>query len=625
MLALFADSPAVSPDYDASPAAAVVLPSPPLLLTHGITQSATTSTLADIRRMMVQVLSQLNVASPAAVVVPPSPPLLQSARHFIGELDRTCPHCSAKFFPTENFTCCASGAVSLPQWRVPPEPLLTLLSKDDFFLHIRGYNCRLSLGSSVFQDLTKGNGAATFKMGGRSWRLLPHSALPPEGCSHKTAQIYTLPAMAATERRMSISNGGRVPLRSDWLLALHTMLIENNLLVRSFIQSVHSEADWTIGIGAFEPHAVENNDTMVGLLVNGGDQRYTTVIPHVGNGSLVIVPDLDPFYQPLHFVLLFPFGDPEWGLHLMRAKDNKRKRAREGLGTPLSVFDYLKFRMQRREGAVSMHSYGRLFEEWFVDCYLQQENQKLRFMKSHQSKFRRDSFMSVQRQLFDAVPPRHIGSPATHLPSSYVRGARHFRELYADAMTIPAKYGGIDYFLTFTTNPGWPEIVDNASVKNGMNSPDLYCRVFYLKMKALLTDILVLGVLGVVTAYAYAVEFQQRGIVFSCCKLYNVTATSQFTAGLPHLHAMFIVRLEDKPHTPEIVDGVVSAQLPCVSDRVYFEAVTKHMIHGPCGVLNQKHYCMKNGTCRFDYPKRLQVAYIVRACTCVMYEVRCEL
>ena len=73
MLALFADSPAVSPDYDASPAAAVVLPSPPLLLTHGITQSATTSTLADIRRMMVQVLSQLNVASPAAVVVPPSP------------------------------------------------------------------------------------------------------------------------------------------------------------------------------------------------------------------------------------------------------------------------------------------------------------------------------------------------------------------------------------------------------------------------------------------------------------------------------------------------------------------------------------------------------------------------
>jgi hypothetical protein len=158
-----------------------------------------------------------------------------------------------------------------------------------------------------------------------------------------------------------------------------------------------------------------------------------------------------------------------------------------------------------------------------------------------------------------------------------------------------------------------------------MNSPDLYCRVFYLKMKALLTDILVHGVLGVVTAYAYAVEFQQRGIAFLCWTLYSVTATSHFTTGLPHLHAMFIVRLEDKPHTPEIVDGVVSAQLPSVSDREYFDAVTKHMIHGPCGVLNRKHYCMNNGTCRFDYPKRLQVAYFACAYTCVMYEVHCEL
>ncbi len=82
------------------------------------------------------------------------------------------------------------------------------------------------------------------------------------------------------------------------------------------------------------------------------------------------------------------------------------------------------------------------------------------------------------------------------------------------------------------------------------------------------------------------------------------------------------MRPEDKPHTSEIVDGIVSAQFPCVSDREYFEAVTKHMIHGPCGVLNQTHYCMKNGTCRFDYPKRLQVkvTMFARACLCVMYD-----
>ena len=69
---------------------------------------------------------------------------------------------------------------------------------------------------------------------------------------------------------------------------------------------------------------------------------------------------------------------------------------------------------------------------------------------------------------------------------------------------------------------------------------------------------------------------------------------------------MFFVRPEDRPHSAEIVDRIVSAQLPdSATDPEYFRAVTKHMMHGPCGVWNPTHYCMKNGECRFDYPKRL--------------------
>jgi hypothetical protein len=185
----------------------------------------------------------------------------------------------------------------------------------------------------------------------------------------------------------------------------------------------------------------------------------------------------------------------------------------------VTVYDYLKFHLQRRSNRstvvagsnVSIHSFGRLFEEWFVDSFLQCENHKLRFLKQHQGLFRRDKFSSIHRQLFNSVPPRQIGSPATHLPSSFVRGYRFYRELYADAMVLPAHFGSIDYFLTFTTNPQWPEITANTSIVNGMNSPDLYCRVFYIKMKALLIDVLQHGVLGTVVAYAWSVEFQQRG------------------------------------------------------------------------------------------------------------------
>jgi len=510
---------------------------------------------------------------------------MSTARQHIGAMDVICGHCSARFFKSETHHCCSNGAVELPLWRQPPEPLLSLLRHDDFRTKIRGYNCAMSLGSSVFDDLTSDYGPATFKMAGRSWRLLPRAIDPSDAGTHKTAQIYTLPVMEATDRRSVLtSHAGRSSLRADWLTSLHTMLQEHNALVRSFVQSWQVGADWSIDIGALDPQAA--NDTMVGLLVNGGAPRATTVIPLHSDGSLIILPDLDPFYQPIHFVLLFPYGDPQWGMHLNRVKDNARKRVRAH--TPVSIFDYLKFHIQRRVGDVtSIHAFGRLFEEWFVDCFLQGENHKLKWVKFNQSKFRSEKRTALHRQLFDAVPPRQIGSPATHLPSSFVRGNRHFRELYADAMRLPAKFGGIDYFLTFTTNPSWPEIVENAAIANGMNSPDLYCRVFHLKMKALLTDILHNGVLGVVVAYSWAVEFQQRG--------------------LPHLHALFIVRPEDKPHSPEVVDAVVAAQLPdAVSDPDYFACVTKHMIHGPCGSLNPKHYCMKAGSCRFDYPKRLQ-------------------
>jgi hypothetical protein len=515
--------------------------------------------------------------------------------HFLGVMDVVCPHCSARFFKSEVFHCCSNGAVELPLWRPPPAELSTLLSQDAFRSKIRAYNCAMSLASSVFTDLTpRDAGPATFKMAGRSWRLLPKSLEPCVNGEHKFAQIYSMPVSEATDRRSHLlANSTLGVLNPSWLESLHTMLLTHNPLVRSFVQSYNSSVDWSIAIGSIDPQAAANNDSMVGLLLNGGSDIKTTVVPLRGDGvpgrGLIIVPDLDPYYQPLHFVLLFPFGDPQWGMHLSRIKDNNRKRKRSS--APVTVNDYLKFHIQRRSAAdsdtCSIHEFGRLFEEWFVDCFLQSENHKLKYLKYNQSKFRTETRAKLRQQLFDSCPPRQIGSPATRLPSSFLRGHRFFRELYSDAMTLPAKFGGIDYFLTFTTNPSWPEITDNAKTSNGMNSPDLYCRVFHLKMVALLHDVLHNGVLGVVVAYTFAVEFQQRG--------------------LPHLHALFFVRDEDKPRTPADVDKRVVAQLPDANvEPNYFQLVKKHMIHGPCGCLNPKHYCMKNGECRFDYPKRLQ-------------------
>ncbi|CAG2215733.1 unnamed protein product [Mytilus edulis] len=76
------------------------------------------------------------------------------------------------------------------------------------------------------------------------------------------------------------------------------------------------------------------------------------------------------------------------------------------------------------------------------------------------------------------------------LPSSFTGSSRCMHQLYQDAMSIVRKFGKPDLFITFTCNPNWPEI-KNALLGNQTpaDRPNLTARVFHLKLKNLLNDI----------------------------------------------------------------------------------------------------------------------------------------
>jgi hypothetical protein len=110
-------------------------------------------------------------------------------------------------------------------------------------------------------------------------------------------------------------------------------------------------------------------------------------------------------------------------------------------------------------------------------------------------------------------------------------------------MSMVKKFGKPDFFITMTASPNWPEIAENLRQgETAASRPDLVARVFHLKLRALLDELLVQKVLGRPLAYTWVVEFEKRG--------------------LPHLHLLLIVHPEDKPRTPEDVDKVISAELP---------------------------------------------------------------
>ncbi|KAL0324985.1 UNVERIFIED_CONTAM: hypothetical protein Sradi_5067800 [Sesamum radiatum] len=60
----------------------------------------------------------------------------------------------------------------------------------------------------------------------------------------------------------------------------------------------------------------------------------------------------------------------------------------------------------------------------------------------------------------------------------------------------------------------------------------------------------------------------------------------------------------DKLNTPDDYDHIVRAEIPDKNDEpMLYEAVMRHMIHGPCGEMNVNAPCMKNGMCKKNYPK----------------------
>jgi hypothetical protein len=47
------------------------------------------------------------------------------------------------------------------------------------------------------------------------------------------------------------------------------------------------------------------------------------------------------------------------------------------------------------------------------------------------------------------------------LPSSFTESDRFMQQLFQDLIAIVRYFGKPSFFITFTTNPRWPEIVDN--------------------------------------------------------------------------------------------------------------------------------------------------------------------
>ena len=87
--------------------------------------------------------------------------------------------------------------------------------------------------------------------------------------------------------------------------------------------------------------------------------------------------------------------------------------------------------------------------------------------------------------------------------------------LYQDSMAIASYFRTPSLFITFTANPGWEEITrDLLPGQKPEDRPDLVARVFELKKKEFLRELINDKLLGVVITRVWTIEYQKRGLPY---------------------------------------------------------------------------------------------------------------
>ena len=587
--------------------------------------------------------------------------------------------------------CCGHGKVAgIKLLRDPPQPLLGLYNRDHadhghFLDNIRTYNSSFQMASTTAHldprsdQVPVGPGPMQFKINGEVHHRVG-AALPAEGQRPRFSQIYILGPGAAAAERMAIWDQQRrrarnqpaavplplgprpEPLHLSLMKGLENMLRTHNRYVDTYISAKDSEdrarrnneavPDVFMTITETgEPHRGLFSSPEVGAFIPGRDKTtsYRTIYLRAHDDTVRKITNLNAAYHPLHYPLLFPYGEPGW-CPMDRL-----------LGKKVSNLAYTRFRMHQRKGESShLLRAGPLFQEYAVDSWAQIEDQELDWYRHNQDKL----FAATYSGVVDAVgaaggwdlvfpsiyvpvsfaplllPPLSLTClllplpshplpfplpvasffpslsfcfPSSHVPvppsipprsddqppaaaevgrrvilSSKFEGCyRNTYQKYHDGMAGARKHGKSSVFLTMVANPRWQEILDALLPhQTSVDRPDLVCRVFKLKLEALLDDLLKHGALGKPVAFIHVIEYQMRG--------------------LPHAHILVTFAPEDKPHTFADYDKLCCAELPDPSaDPELYATITNWHLHGPCGAALDPHSpCMKDGVCSNWYAEK---------------------
>ncbi|XP_035842064.1 uncharacterized protein LOC110923839 [Helianthus annuus] len=544
-----------------------------------------------------------------------------------GDQSLTCGICYGKLWPTEGGKgritleqqtyglCCGYGKVDLPDYKDsdPAYQMLFLCSDSEskfFMKNIRRYNSMFSftsMGGKVDTKINKGNAPFVYRISGQNAHSLG-SLLPKPGNKPKFSQLYIYDTENELSNRTTLfgdsttqSSSKERALDAKFIKYLTDMLDSHNMLVKTYRMvrnHIHENPNVSLKLRLISQrdrdgrtYNLPTSSEIAALIVGDMDKTidHRDIIVEEQSGVLKRISELHPSYLALQYPILFPYGDDGYRINIPhRDFGPNTKKTRPNC----TMREFFAYRIQDRDNKFSLIlNARRLFQQFLVDAYTMIENERLNYIRFQQTKLRCESFNSLKNvQEGGQSDLSHTGKPVI-LPSSFTGGSRYMMQNYLDAMALCRKYGYPDFFITITCNPKWPEMVrfiGDSSIKPE-DRPDILCRLFKMKLDALIKDMKEKKIFGDINAVVYTVEFQKRG--------------------LPHAHICLFMKADHKLPTVEHIDPFISAEIPDKNeDPELYSLVSDFMIHGPCGHANLKCPCMVGNRCSKNFPKRFMEA-----------------
>lgn len=532
-----------------------------------------------------------------------------SNTHYLGKMTDVCSYCGAVTFKAtlpgqKTNVCCHKGKIRLPPLKYPKE-LLKLYNNQEFMKNIRKYNnlfAFASFGSNYAGNVK--NGPSVFKIQGQVYHRATASLYPEKTKMPVYGQIYMYDGQEAIDSRKHYNNDCDEKL----IKKIQTILQKSNPYVKKFRQLrdvYQDEKDKCKQSGRPMPHI-----TLQFGRVNQNSSTYN--LPTVNECSAVFVSkdggvpnDIDlcvyPYKKkqhqilsknschvdPMVFPLLFPKGETGWTINRSQNTPTFRQQRTKQL-TPLLYYSYrLSFRPS--ESNVLLKA-GKLTQQFVVHGFIIIESTRMSYLRKNQNQLRIECYQG----LLDHIANNPLNKTNNQiklgnifiLPSTYIGSPRNLQMNYQNAMAIVGKTGKSDYFITFTCNPHWREIeetlemLDNKSL-TVYDIPTFVDRIFWMKYKCFLYDVLVEKIFGTVAAFVFTIEFQKRG--------------------LPHAHLLITIAQKDKIKSAQELDQYIRAEIPDeAEDPELHQLVLQNMIHGPH---NKNSPCLHLGKCTKGYPK----------------------